>query len=55
MTETVESKAARLGKIAARGAPDREEVRTQTEVTDVASVVSDIAEQYKMRLNSKRA
>jgi len=57
MTETVESEAARLGNLTSRllrvARLDREEVRPQMEVTDVASVVSDIAEQYK-RLPSDR-
>jgi two-component system sensor histidine kinase KdpD len=57
MTETVESEATRLGNLTSRllrvARLDREEVRPQMEVTDVAAVVSDIVEQYK-RLPSDR-
>jgi two-component system, OmpR family, sensor histidine kinase KdpD len=57
MTETVESEAARLGSLTSRllrvARLDREEVRPQMEVTDIAGVVSDIVDQYK-RLPSDR-
>ncbi len=51
MTETVESEAARLGSLTSRllkvARLDREDVRPQMEVTDVAALVSDIVDQYK--------
>jgi two-component system, OmpR family, sensor histidine kinase KdpD len=57
MAETVESEATRLGNLTSRllrvARLDREEVRPQMEVTDIAGVVADIVDQYK-RLSSDR-
>lgn len=57
MAETVESEAARLVSLTSRllrvARLDREEVRPQMEVTDIAGVVADIVDQYK-RLPSDR-
>jgi two-component system, OmpR family, sensor histidine kinase KdpD len=57
MTETVESEATRLGNLTSRllrvARLDREDVRPQMEVTNLAGVVADIVDQYK-RLPSDR-
>jgi two-component system, OmpR family, sensor histidine kinase KdpD len=57
MAETVESEAARLVSLTSRllrvARLDREEVRPQLEVTDIARVVADVVGQYK-RLPSDR-
>lgn len=57
MTETVESEALRLGSLTSRllrvARLDREDVRPQMEVTNLASLVADIVDQYK-RLPSDR-
>ena len=58
MTETVEFEAARLGNLTSRllhvARLDREEVRPQMEVTDVADVVADIVEQYKRQPSDRQ-
>jgi two-component system sensor histidine kinase KdpD len=57
MAETVESEALRLGSLTSRllrvARLDREDVRPQMEVTNLASLVADMVEQYK-RLPSDR-
>lgn len=57
MTETLESEAARLGNLTTRllrvARLEREEIHPQTEVVDVAGMVSDIVDQYQ-RLPSDR-
>ena len=57
MTETLETEAARLGSVTTRmlqvARLDREEVRPQAEIVDVASVVAGVVDQYK-RLPSDR-
>jgi two-component system sensor histidine kinase KdpD len=58
MTDTVESEAARLGNLTSRllhvARLDREDVRPQMEVTDIAVVVADIVEQYRRQPTDRR-
>jgi two-component system sensor histidine kinase KdpD len=58
MTETVEIEATRLGNLTSRllqvARLDREEIRPQLEITDIAAVVADIVEQYKRLPNDRR-